>query len=187
MLTSTEVRVMEERFVEIPENVNLEITGDSISGYTVKVSGPKGENSRLLKFRGVYIEKVDGKVRVYTDEKKSKVKAMVGTFASHINNLIRGVTEGFEYRLRILYSHFPMKVRVEGNEVIIENFLGEKHPRRAKIFGRAQVKVQGNEIVVTGVDKEECGQTAANIEQATKKKNLDVRVFQDGIYIVEKP
>ncbi|MBE8539749.1 50S ribosomal protein L6 [Geoglobus acetivorans] len=178
---------MEERFVEVPENVTLEIQGDGVNGYTIKVSGPKGNNERFLKYRGIFIEKLDGKVRVYTEDRKSKVKAMVGTFAAHINNLIRGVTEGFEYRLRILYSHFPMKVRVEGKEVIIENFLGEKHPRKARIFGRAEVKVQGNEIIVTGVDKEECGQTAANIEQATKKKNLDIRVFQDGIYIVEKP
>ncbi len=178
---------MEERFVDIPENVNLEIQGDSVNGYTIRVSGPKGENERSLKFMGVCIERVDGRVRVYTEEKKSKIRSMVGTFASHINNLIKGVTEGFEYRLKILYSHFPMKVRVEGREVVIENFLGEKHPRKARIFGRAEVKVSGNEIIVTGIDKEECGQTAANLEQATKKKNLDVRVFQDGIYIVEKP
>ncbi len=178
---------MEERFVEIPEDVNIEISGDSVNGYEIKVRGPKGENSKFLRFRGVCIEKTDGKVRVYTNEKKTKIKAMVGTYASHINNLIKGVREGFEYKLKILYSHFPMKVRVEGDEVVIENFLGEKHPRRAKIFGRAEVKVVGNEIIVSGIDKEECGQTAANIEQATKKKNLDIRVFQDGIYIIEKP
>ncbi len=178
---------MEERFVEIPEDVSIEINGDSVNGYEIKVRGPKGENSKFLRFRGVCIEKTDGKVRVYTDEKKTKIRAMVGTYASHINNLIKGVREGFEYKLKILYSHFPMKVRVEGDEVVIENFLGEKHPRRAKIFGRAEVKVVGNEIIVSGIDKEECGQTAANIEQATKKKNLDIRGFQDGIYIIEKP
>ncbi len=179
---------MEERFVNVPEGVSIEIEGDTLAGFTIRASGPKGENSRFLKYRGIHIEKTeDGRIRVYTTDKKSKVRAMVGTFASHINNLIKGVTEGFEYRLKILYSHFPMKVRVEGDEVIIENFLGEKHPRRAKIFGRCQVKVSGNEIIVTGIDKEECGQTAANLELATKKKNLDVRIFQDGIYIVEKP
>uniref|UniRef100_A0A7C4S5R0 Large ribosomal subunit protein uL6 n=1 Tax=Geoglobus ahangari TaxID=113653 RepID=A0A7C4S5R0_9EURY len=178
---------MEERFVEIPEDVSVEILGDHVNGYEIKVKGPKGENSRFLKFRGVQIEKTDGKIRIYTEEKKSNIRAMVGTYASHINNLIKGVKEGFEYRLKILYSHFPMKVRVEGREVVIENFLGEKHPRRAKIFGRAEVEIRGNEIIVRGIDKEECGQTAANIEQATKKRRLDIRIFQDGIYIVEKP
>jgi len=112
---------------------------------------------------------------------------MVGTFWAHIRNLIRGVTEGFEYKLKVVYAHFPIKLRVEGDEVIIENFLGEKHPRKAKIVGRVKVEIRGQEIIVKGIDKEECGQTAANLEQATKIKRLDPRVFQDGIYIVEKP
>ncbi|RLI80238.1 50S ribosomal protein L6 [Archaeoglobales archaeon] len=178
---------MEERVVEIPENVNVDVKGGTMEGYTITAKGPKGENSRFLKFRGIYIEKEDSKIRVYTKEEKSRLKAMVGTFASHINNLIKGVVDGFEYKLKVVYAHFPVKVRVEGREVVIENFLGEKHPRRAKIVGRAEVEIKGNEIIVKGVDKEECGQTAANLEQATRIKNLDVRVFQDGIYIVEKP
>jgi large subunit ribosomal protein L6 len=176
-----------ERIVDIPENVELSVEGDDVTGYTLKAKGPKGENSRQLRYRGVLIEKQDSKIRVYTKDKKTKTKAIVGTFASHIRNLIVGVSEGFEYKLKVVYAHFPIKIRVEGDEVVIENFLGEKHPRRSKIVGRAKVEVKGNEIIVTGIDKEECGQTAANLEQTTKIKNLDVRVFQDGIYIVEKP
>jgi len=178
---------LEERLVEIPKEVEVEVSGDTVNGYLVRAKGPLGENEKFLKYRGVYIEKTDGKIRVYTNEKKSRVKAMVGTFASHINNLLKGVKDGFEYKLKIVYSHFPMKVRVEGDEVIIENFLGEKYPRKAKIFGRVKVDIKGNDIIVRGIDKEECGQTSANLEQATRIKNLDVRVFQDGIYIVEKP
>jgi large subunit ribosomal protein L6 len=176
---------MIERIIEA-KNVEVRVEGETSSGYLVTVNGKKGKNSRFLKFKGVYIEKENGRIRVYAKENKSKLRATVGTFASHINNLIKGVTEGFEYRLKVVYSHFPIKVRVEGREVVIENFLGEKNPRRAKIVGRADVKVQGNEILVKGVDKEECGQTAANLERATRVKGLDVRVFQDGIYIVEK-
>lgn len=176
---------MLEWVVEVPEDVEVQIHGDTVSGYTVSVKGPKGENSKKLRFRGMYIEKQDGKVRVYAGEDK-KLKAMVRTFAAHIDNLIKGVREGFEYRLKIVYSHFPIKVRVEGREVVIENFLGEKYPRRAKIAGRANVEVKGNEIIVSGIDKEECGQTAANLELTTKIKNLDNRVFQDGIYLVKR-
>ncbi len=185
MLTST--KVFEERLVEIPEGVTVSVEGDTVKGYLVKASGPVGENERLLKYRGVYIEKLDNAIRVYTDSPKKRYKAMVGTFAGHIENLLRGVKEGFEYQLKIVYAHFPIKVRVEGSEVIIENFLGEKHPRRAKIVGRAKVEIRGQEIFVRGVDIEECGQTAANLEQATKIKRKDPRVFQDGIYIVKKP
>ncbi len=185
MLTSTEV--YEERTVAIPEGVEVSVEGDSVTGYTVKAKGPLGENSKFLKFRGVYIEKTDGSIRVYTNTPKKKYKAMVGTFAGHIENLITGVKDGFEYQLKIVYAHFPIKVRVEGNEVIIENFLGEKHPRRAKIVGRAQVEIKGQDVFIRGIDIEECGQTAANLEQATKIKRRDPRVFQDGIYIVKKP
>jgi large subunit ribosomal protein L6 len=188
LLTSTEVVAMvEERVVEIPEGVEVSVEGDDITGYILKAKGPKGENTRKLKFRGILIEKQDSKIRVYSSERKTRMKAMVGTFASHIRNLIKGVSEGFEYKLRVVYAHFPVKVRVEGDEVIIENFLGEKYPRRSKIVGRTQVRVEGNEITVSGIDKEECGQTAANLEQTTRIKNLDQRIFQDGIYIVEKP
>ncbi len=178
---------MYERFVEIPENVEISLTGNDVTGYIINVKGPKGENSKKLKYRGVLIEMTDRKIRVYSEEKNRRYKAMVGTFAALISNLIKGVTQGFEYKLKILYSHFPIKVRVAGDEVIIENFLGEKHPRKAKIVGNTKVTIKDNVIIVSGVDKEACGQTAANLEMATKIKRLDPRVFQDGIYIVEKP
>ncbi|RLI03883.1 50S ribosomal protein L6 [Candidatus Bathyarchaeota archaeon] len=178
---------MFERVVEIPENVEVNIDGDDVRGYTVKVKGPKGENSKKLKYRGVHIELTNRKIKVYSELRKNKYKAMVGTFSSLVSNLIKGVTEGFEYKLKVFYSHFPIKVKVVGNEVLIENFLGEKHPRKAKIVGNTKVIVKDNEITVSGIDKENCGQTAANLEMVTKIKKLDPRIFQDGIYIVKKP
>ena len=177
---------MIERFVEIPDGVEVEIEGDTAKGYRIVARGPLGENSRFLKFRGIYIEKLNGSIRIYSNDDRKRFKAMVGTFSAHIRNLLKGVKNGFEYRLKIVYAHFPIKVRVEGREVVIENFLGEKHPRRAKIVGRCEVEIRGQEIIVRGIDKEECGQTAANLEQTTRIKRLDPRVFQDGIYIVEK-
>lgn len=185
MLTSTEIYA--EKIVEVPEEVDVTIEGDTVSGYTLKVKGPKGKNSKKLKFRGIYIEKEDNRIRVYSLNPKKRFMAMVGTFAGHIENLVVGVKDGFEYHLRVVYAHFPIKVRVEGRQVIIENFLGEKHPRKAKIVGNVEVDVRGQDIYVRGVDIEECGQTAANLEQATKIKRKDPRVFQDGIYIVKKP
>ncbi|MFN3383353.1 MAG: 50S ribosomal protein L6 [Archaeoglobaceae archaeon] len=173
--------------VRIPGDVEVSVQGDNISGYLVKAKGPLGENSKFLKFREVFIEKLDAEIRIYTTNPKSKRKAIVGTFTAHLNNLIRGVKEGFEYKLKAVYAHFPMKIRVEGDKVVIENFLGETTPRRAKIVGRAKVEVRGQEIIVKGVDIEECGQTAANLERATRIRKKDRRVFQDGIYIVTKP
>ncbi len=100
--------------------------------------------------------------------------------------MIIGVTDGFECKLKIVYAHFPMQVKAEGNTLVIGIFLGEKKPRVAKILGETKVKVNGNEVVISGINKEDVGQTAANIEQKTKIKRFDPRTFQDGIYIVQR-
>lgn len=111
---------------------------------------------------------------------------MTGTIAAHIRNMIKGVTKGYTYRLKIVYAHFPMKVTVKGDTVVIENFLGERAPRYAKILPGVKVEVKGEEVIVSGIDKEKVGQTAANIELATRVRGFDIRKFQDGIYIVSK-
>ncbi|WP_457751119.1 50S ribosomal protein L6 [Thermococcus sp.] len=167
--------------VEIPEGVEVTVEKD-----VVKVKGPKGEVERELKYPGVQIFTEDGKVVVFKEFPRKRDIAIARTFKAHIANMIKGVTEGFTYKLKVVYSHFPMTVKVQGDEVVIENFLGEKNPRRAKILPGVTVKVMGSEVIVEGIDKEKVGQTAANIEQATRITKWDRRVFQDGIYIVEK-
>ena len=117
---------------------------------------------------------------------KKKENALLGTFRSHITNMIIGATSGFEYKMKIVYSHFPVKTSVKGDKFVIENFLGEKHPRSASIIGDTKIVVKGDEVVLTGSNKENVGQTAANIEQITRIKGYDPRVFQDGIYMTQK-
>lgn len=172
-------KFMEE--IEIPEGVEIVQEGGKIT-----VRGPKGEVSRNLSYPGVKIFKKDGKVVVSTESGRKAQKGMMGTFASHIRNMVKGVTEGYEYKLKVVYAHFPMSVKVVGREVVVENFLGEKIPRRVKIVGGCEVKVKGTDVFVKGIDKEEVGQTCANIEMLTRVKNRDARVFQDGIYLVER-
>jgi large subunit ribosomal protein L6 len=89
--------------------------------------------------------------------------------------------------MKIVYAHFPIKAAVKGDTFVIENFLGEKSPRKTSILGSTKVQVKGDQVVLTGPDVELVGQTAANIERATKIKGFDPRIFQDGIYITEKP
>ncbi len=175
------VHVVKE--VEIPEDVKVQV-----EGMKVKVSGPKGELERDFSHaRGVSIRVEDNTVVVETFFANRKKKALVGTIAAHIRNMITGVTKGYRYKLKIIYSHFPISVKVQDGQVIIENFLGERAPRVAKIASpRVTVKVQGEDIIVEGIDIEEVGQTAANIELATKIQDFDRRVFVDGIYIYEK-
>ncbi|MBN2109697.1 MAG: 50S ribosomal protein L6 [Methanosarcinaceae archaeon] len=167
--------------IPIPEGVTVTFTGKVIS-----VSGPKGKNEREFWYPGINIEISDSVIIIDTSINKKAQKAMVGTFASHISNMLKGVTEGFEYRMKVVYSHFPMQVKVEGKKFTIGNFLGEKKARSAKILGETAVKTSADEVLVSGINKEDVGQTAANIEQATKIKGFDPRIFQDGIYIVEK-
>jgi large subunit ribosomal protein L6 len=167
---------------EIPIPPGVDITIDK----EVMVKGPKGELKRKFKLGNVTIRQEEDMVVLETRFPKKKDKAMMGTITSHIKNMIRGLTEGFTYRMKIVYAHFPMTVKSSPDKVTIENFLGERYPRTAKIVGSAQVKIQGDEVVVTGINKEDVGQTMANLEQATKIKGRDPRVFQDGIYLVAK-
>ncbi len=169
------------RSVVVPAGVTV-----TYENRIVTVKGPKGENSKELYYPGIVITLGEGEIVVDTEVMRKSYKAMVGTYASHINNMIKGVTEGFEYKMNIVYSHFPMQTKVEGKTFVISNFLGEKKPRVAKIVGSTTVKVSGNSVVVSGICKEDVGQTTANIEQKTKIKRFDPCVFQDGIYVVEK-
>jgi large subunit ribosomal protein L6 len=152
----------------------------------VKVSGEKGELERSFPEKGIKIDLVEGKIIISSESERKKFRALVGTIAAHIRNMIEGVTKGFVYRLRVVYSHFPITVKVEGDKVLIQNFLGERVPRVAKIVGKTQVKVEGSDLIVSGINVEEVGQTAANIEQACRIIGYDRRKFMDGIYIVSK-
>jgi large subunit ribosomal protein L6 len=167
--------------VEIPGGVTASVT-DGI----VTVEGPKGKLERSFAHPNITVEKDDQKITVSCEFASGKEQALVGTFASHIANMMTGVTDGFTYQMKIVYSHFPMKVVVKGNELVIENFLGEKHPRTAKLFGDVSIQVKGETVTVEGINREEVGQTAANIEYATRVRKRDIRVFQDGIYITSK-
>lgn len=167
--------------IEIPEGIVVEIEND-----IVKVKGQKGENQKKLFNPSVSISKENKKVILVTKNNTKREKKLTRTFKAHIKNLIKGATENYIYKLKICSGHFPINVSVEGNFVVIKNFFGEKIPRKARILQNINVKVEGDEIFVEGADKEAAGQTASNIEMATKRVNFDRRIFQDGIYIVNK-
>ena len=170
----------EER-VAAPSGVTLRLQGDE-----VLVSGKLGALRRRLTHPRVGLSLDGTELRIRSDLPTRREKAVVGTFAAPVRNMIVGVTTGFTYKMKIVYAHFPMKAVVKGSEFVIENFLGEKAPRRTRIVGETKVTVQGDQVVLTGPNVEDVGQTAANIEQATKIRGFDPRVFQDGIYITNK-
>ncbi|GAB7093072.1 50S ribosomal protein L6 [Halolamina litorea] len=167
----------------IPDDVSAEIDHLDLT-----VEGPNGTVTRRLWYPNVTVTVEDGNVVIEAPEDSdAKTRATVGTFESHIRNMFHGVTEGWTYEMEVFYAHFPMQVEVQGEELVIENFLGERAPRRTPIRGDTQVEVDGEELTLSGSDKEAVGQTAADIEQLTRVSDKDNRVFQDGVYITQKP
>ena len=169
--------ILEE--VTIPANVQVEIKADII-----QVKGPKGALKKSFSYPNILVQKSDNTIIIKCIASSKKEKAIIGSFVAHLKNMFKGVTEGFKMKLKIVFSHFPITTKVVGNNLEILNFLGEKSPRCAKIHGNVKVSVGKEEIIVEGINIEEVGQIAANIEQATRVRYRDPRIFQDGIYLV---
>ena len=167
--------------LQIPEDVEV-----TLEGKKVTVKGVKGTLTRDFSYVPIKLELNGKTIRVWAEWPRKKEAALVGTIYSHIQNMITGVRKGFTYKLKIVFSHFPISVKVKDKEVLIENFTGERNPRKAKIIGDVKIKVQSEDIIIQGINLEDVSQTAANIEQATKVKNKDPRVFLDGIYVYER-
>ncbi|PKL64477.1 MAG: 50S ribosomal protein L6 [Methanomicrobiales archaeon HGW-Methanomicrobiales-3] len=169
------------RKITIPEGVKAQLDGAQL-----RVNGPKGQLSRNVRFPQVIVTCEGNVVTIETESKRKEITAMVGTLEAHTKNMIRGVTEGFEYRMKVVYSHFPIQLKLQGNRLEIANFLGEKKARYARIEADVTAKVANDEVVLTGIDREKVGTSAANIEHATHIRDRDPRVFQDGIYMVQR-
>jgi LSU ribosomal protein L6P len=152
----------------------------------LRVAGPKGTLERALANPSIRIEITAKEVVISTESGRKEHVALCGTFASHLRNMVRGVTEGFTYRLKVVYSHFPIQVKVAAHRMEINNFLGEKHSRYARIEEGVKVTLGNDEITLEGTNKESLGTTASNIEHATRIRYRDPRVFQDGIYLTER-
>ncbi len=174
---------IKEKEILIPENVEV-----TIKNKIVEVNGEKGILREDFSHSPVELVNYKDRIKVYTIWPNKRERALVGTIASLINNMIIGVTKGFIYKLKIVYAHFPMSVKVDKQrrKVIIDNFMGEKAPRTARIFGDVDVQVTGDDVIIKGVRIQDVSQTAANIEKVTNVKNKDLRVFLDGIYVYEK-
>ena len=167
--------------IEIPEDVEA-----SIEDNILIIKGTEGENKRKFDTNKLIFEKKNNKIIIGNKKATKREKKAINTSVAHIKNMIQGVQKKFEYILKIVSSHFPISVELKENEAIIKNFLGEKIPRKSKILEGANVKIEGDIIIVTSYDKEIAGQTAANFEKTTKIRMKDRRIFQDGIFITNK-
>jgi large subunit ribosomal protein L6 len=171
---------MESRF-KIPTGVTAKKHGNAIS-----IAGKLGEikntfSNPLVKFD------IKGDEVVFTsDVDTRKSKKITETYTSTIKSMAHGVEKGYTYKMKICFTHFPITAKVDGNTLLIENFLGERTPRKARLFPGVKVVVAKQDITLTGPDLYAVSQSAANIEQAARITRRDRRVFQDGIYITSK-
>ena len=167
--------------VEIPEGVTV-----TYKKPIVTVEGPLGKTYKNFKKIPVTIEVGDGKVLLKAQGTRDKSRAIMNTARSLIRNLCEGVVEGYTIKMKIVFSHFPITVKAEGKQVLIENFQGERAPRKTKIWGETKVTPKGDDVIITGHVLTDVSETAAEIENHSRVKNKDHRVFLDGIYKFEK-
>ena len=179
MATSTEA--IQETSVSLPAGVTANLNGRMLA-----VKGKLGEASKNFDKINVNISVSGNKIVLSPFSKKKKDNVIINTVTSILNNMVTGVTKGYTYKVKVVYAHFPITVKTKGKQVLVENFVGERSPRVSDIVGDCKVTVEGDDVIVKGVSVEDVGQTAANIEQATKIKRKDQRVFLDGLYIYHK-
>jgi large subunit ribosomal protein L6 len=171
-----------EMSVEIPQGVSCTLSGDALH-----CSKGNTQLSRNFGLHKINLEVRDNKIVIICKKANRKEIANVNSYLAHIKNLFLGLSERFIYEMEICNVHFPMTVKVDKDNVIINNFLGEKVSRSAKIIQGVEVKVDGIKIIISSADVEKAGQTAANIEKASIVTKKDRRIFQDGIFITKKP
>jgi large subunit ribosomal protein L6 len=170
-----------QEILEIPEGINV-----TMKKHMMKFQGPLGKTFKSFRKIPVDVEVNDGKVTLKAQGKRKKDYSILHTARSLIKNILEGLTVGYTIKMKVVYAHFPVTVKVQDKIILIENFQGERAPRIAKIVGKTKVMPKGEDVVLTGEVWTDITQTAANIELKTKVKNKDHRVFLDGIYIYEK-
>ena len=123
-----------ENKIEIPNDIDV-----TIKDGVLKVKGPKGEVTRIFRAPRVILEKKKEHIVLYSKKATRKEKRIIRTFNAHIKNMIVGAKEGFTYELKICSSHFPMKVTLDNDKLVISNFFGERTPRVANILDGVNV------------------------------------------------
>jgi large subunit ribosomal protein L6 len=167
--------------VDIPEGVKV-----TQKKHMLSFEGPLGKTFKSFRTIPVNIEISEDKILLKSIGDKKRDYAILHTARSIIRNICEGLIVGYTIKMKVVYAHFPVTVKVNGKEILIENFQGERAPRKTKIVGNTKVIPKGEDVILTGEVWTDITQTAANIELKTKVKNKDHRVFLDGIYVFDK-
>lgn len=164
---------------ELPEGADA-----SYSDGTLRVEKEGNQVEKKLEHAQVEVD-TNGDVTFSTDSDRKDIRSIVKTFQSHLENMLEGLENDYVYRMKGVYAHFPMTIKEQGDEIHIENFMGERAPRVIEVMEGVEVSIDGDDLEIRGADKDRVSQTAARIEQACRKGDRDPRTFQDGVYITE--
>lgn len=168
--------------LEIPEGISV-----SLEERTILVKGKLGTIKKDFTKLPAFLTIENNIVKIEPYGTRRKDFAISKTAQSIINNMIKGVQNGYKYRMKIVFAHFPITVKIKDGKVHVENFFGERKARVSNIVGDStKVAIEGDDIVITGPHLEHVSQTAANIELSTRVKNKDQRVFLDGVYVYSR-
>ena len=170
-----------ENSIEIPENIQLALEGRKIT-----VQGPKGKIVKDFTHTKLNMVKEGNALRLSIENPRRTEAALVGTISAHVKNMIKGVSQGWVYKMKIVFVHFPTAVKVVGKQVHIENFVGERKARIADILGDTKVTIKQEDVILEGIDIDDVSQTAANIQTRARVHKKDLRKFLDGIYVYSK-
>jgi large subunit ribosomal protein L6 len=172
-----------KEILTIPEGVKVKL-GEN---HQIEVEGPEGVVKKdFSHIRGISILKEDDKLIFKAHFPKGSTIALANTVINIIKNLLKGVVKNYIYVSKVCYSHFPASVEVhpQKEEIHIVNFLGERAPRKIKYNPNiVEAEVKDDDVYLIGPDKQELGQTAANIKRICRIRKKDPRVYQDGVYL----
>lgn len=166
--------------IELPDDVEANFEDGILT-----VTDGDTELEKKMDHALIEVEVQDDEVTFTPLRDKKDVVSVASTYRAHTQNMLQGLENDYVYKMKGVYAHFPMTIKQENNEVVIENFMGEQYPRKVDIMEGVDVQVEGDDLEISGPNKEKVSQTAARIEQMCKKGNRDPRTFQDGVYITE--
>ena len=168
--------------LEIPEGISV-----TLEDRTIVVQGKLGTVKKDFTKLPAFLTIENSTIKIQPYGTRRKDFAISKTATSIIRNMIKGVQNGYKYKMKVVFAHFPITVKVKDGKVYVENFFGERKARISKIVGGStKVAIEGDDIVISGPHLEDVSQTAANIELSTRIKNKDQRVFLDGIYVYSR-
>jgi large subunit ribosomal protein L6 len=168
--------------IDVPQGVTVTLVGKKIT-----VKGPKGTvEDDFSHARAINLDYEDNQIKIYAMFPRRKTYALAGTVRSLVTNMILGVQKGYTYLMKLVFSHFPITVEVNGRQIAIKNFIGERASRMTQSIGDVTVTPSKTEVVITGASKKHVSQTAANIQRRCNIPKKDRRVFQDGIFVYKK-